>query len=477
MMPGVTAALAAWVARTPRIRRKRALALAKDAMKDIVACMVGGADDPAVKAAARAARGWGPVPAAALVRGVAAHALDYDDNFHPQAGHATAVLAPALFAMAEARGSSGHDVLDAYIVGLEAIACIGRGVNLTHYERGWHSTSTIGAMGAAAACARLLELPATGVTAAISLGFSMAGGSKLQFGTMAKPVHAGLAAMHGVMAADLAAGGITAAAEPLDGFWGFRDLFAGDASPGYAGVAKLIGKPLAIEQFGLKAKVHPGCASAHCAIDAVIALRNESGIRATEVESIDVLVNRMSFDNLMYPKPATEMQARFSMHYCIALALLNGRLGLSDFTPPAIRRPEVRRWLPKITMRHAATDDPLPLGDNGREPARVCLRLKDGRTLKRYVQYAKGVLQAPMSPAELDAKLADCAHGRMTTGSLARLRALLDRFELLPDLRPLLQKTGTDHVFRAEKRGLSLIKSGPGRRRSPSASRAARGRR
>jgi len=462
-MAGITAALSSWVARTPRIRRKAALALAKDAMKDVVACMVGGAGDPAVTAAAHASMGWGAIPAAAFVRGVAAHALDYDDNFHPQAGHATAVLAPAIFALAEARGASGHEVLDAYIVGLEAIACIGRGVNLTHYERGWHSTSTIGAMGAAAACARLLRLPAPGVTAAISLGFSMAGGSKLQFGTMAKPVHAGLAAMHGVMAADLAASGITAAPEPLDGPWGFRDLFAGDGSPGYAGIAAAIGKPLAIEQYGLKAKFHPGCASAHCAIDAVVALRSKHGIRAAEVESVDVLVNRMSHDNLMYPKPATEMQARFSMQYCVALALLHGSLGLRDFTATAIRRPDVRRWLPRITMRHTRPNAPLPLVDNGREPARVTLRLKDGLTLGHYVQFAKGVLQAPMSAAELEAKLADCAHGRLAPASLGKLRALLDRFEDLPDLGALAR--------------LVPATSGPGPRRSPSASRAARGRR
>lgn len=462
-MAGITAALAAWVAGTSRIRRKAALALAKDAMKDIVACMVGGAGDPAVKAAALAARGWGAVPSSALVRGVAAHALDYDDNFHPQAGHATAVLAPALFAVAETRGASGHEVLDAYIVGLEAIACIGRGVNLAHYERGWHSTSTIGAMGAAAACARLLKLPAAQVSAAVSLGFSMAGGSKLQFGTMAKPLHAGLAAMHGVMAADLAASGITASPEPLDSPWGFRDLFAGEDSPGYSGVAQSIGKPLAIEQYGLKAKVHPGCASAHCAIDAVIALRGEHGIQATEVESADVLVNRMSYDNLMYPKPASEMQARFSMQYCIALALLHGRLGLRDFTPDAIHRPEVRRWLPKITMRHTAKNNPLPLDDNGREPAGVTLRLKDGRRLERYVQYARGVLQAPMSAEELDAKLSDCARGKIGAFPLGKLRAALDGFEALPDVRAVTR--------------LVPATSGPGPRRSPSASRAARGRR
>ena len=431
-------------------------------MKDVVACMIAGSRDPAVRAAARAARDWGGLHRAAMVGGVAAHALDYDDNFHPQAGHATAVLAPALFAVAAARGASGSDVLDAYVVGLEVLARIGEGVNLAHYERGWHSTSTIGAMGAAAACARLVRLPPAGVNAAISLGFSMAGGSKLQFGTMAKPVHAGLAALHGVMAAELAASGITANPEPLEGPWGFRDLFAGPASPGYPGIAARIGRPLAIEQYGLKAKVHPGCASAHCAIDAVLALRREFGIDSTEVASVDVLVNRMSYDNLMYPDPGTEMEARFSMQYCIALALLHGRLTLRDFTPAAIRRAEVRRWLPKITMRHTGAGDSLHLADNGREPAKVTLHLKDGRKPARFVQYAKGVLQAPMSPEELDAKLADCARS-LAPAALRKLRSLLDGFERLPDLRALTR--------------LLPVTSAPGPRRSPSASRAARARR
>lgn len=431
-------------------------------MKDVVACMIAGSRDPAVRAAARAARDWGGLHRAAMVGGVAAHALDYDDNFHPQAGHATAVLAPALFAVAAARGASGSDVLDAYVVGLEVLARIGEGVNLAHYERGWHSTSTIGAMGAAAACARLVRLPPAGVNAAISLGFSMAGGSKLQFGTMAKPVHAGLAALHGVMAAELAASGITATPEPLEGPWGFRDLFAGPASPGYAGIAARIGRPLAIEQYGLKAKVHPGCASAHCAIDAVLALRREFGIDSTEVASVDVLVNRMSYDNLMYPDPGTEMEARFSMQYCIALALLHGRLTLRDFTPAAIRRAEVRRWLPAITMRHTGAGDPLQLADNGREPAKVTLHLKDGRKPERFVQYPKGVLQAPMSHEELDAKLADCARS-LAPAALRKLRSLLDGFERLPDLRALAR--------------LLPVTSAPGPRRSPSASRAARARR
>jgi 2-methylcitrate dehydratase PrpD len=429
--------------------------------------MIAGARDEATLRVARAARGWGAgpcsvvgqsavlsAPAAALVNGTAAHALDYDDNFHPMAGHATAVLAPAILAVAEARDASGHGVLDAYIVGLEVQARIGEGVNLVHYERGWHSTSTIGIFGAAAACARLLGLDAQRVGAALSLAFSMAGGSKLQFGTMAKPMHAGLAAQHGVMAADLAASGMRGIAEPLEGRWGFRDLFAGAASPGYG--ARPIGKPLAIEKYGLKAKIHPCCASAHCAIDALLALRTDYGLTAAQVERVDVLVNRMSYDNLMYANPRTELEARFSMHWCIALALLQGRLGLADFTPAALGRKEVRAWLPRIAMRHTRPGKEHPLMDNGREPASVSVLLKDGRRLERYAQHAKGTLQAPASAAELDAKFEDCAPGR------GALRDMLDRFDALGSVRPFMR---------------ALRTSAPPRRRSPSASRAARGHR
>lgn len=464
MGTGITSSLAKWVARAPQMRGKRALALAKAALKDIVGCMIAGARDESTLRVARAARRWGAgrcsvvgqssmlsAPAAALVNGTAAHALDYDDNFHPMAGHATAVLAPAIFAVAEAQRSSGHAALDAYVVGLEVQTRIGEAVNLVHYERGWHSTSTIGTFGAAAACARLLGLDAQGVGAALSLAFSMAGGSKLQFGTMAKPMHAGLAAQHGVMAADLAASGVRGIAEPLEGAWGFRDLFAGASSPGYS--ARPMGRPLAIEQYGLKAKIHPCCASAHCALDALLALRAEHGFSADQVERVDVLVNHMSYDNLMYADPRSGPEARFSMHWCIALALLQGPLTLADFTPAALERRDIRTLLRRIAMRHTSPGNEHPLMDNGREPASVAVVLKDGRRLERYAQHAKGTLQAPATAAELDAKFTDC------TGNRPELLAMLQRFEKLPDMPSFMR---------------ALRKSAPPRRRSPSASRAAR---
>jgi len=442
----ITAALAKWVARTPRIRSKRALMLAKNAFKDIVACMIAGAED---EAALRVSNSG--IPSQALIYGTAAHALDYDDNYHPMAGHATAVVVPAIFSLTESRGASGAAVLDAYIVGLEALAVVGDGVNLVHYEKGWHSTSTLGPFGAAAACARLLALDADGVTAALSLAFSMAGGSKRQFGTMAKPVHAGLAAHHGVMAAMLAASGVRGHAEPLEGHWAFRELFAGAGSAGYRAVK--VGKPLAIERYGLKAKIHPCCASVHTAVDALISLKSEFSVE--DVERIDVLVNRVSYDNLPYANPHTEMEARFSMQWAMALALLQGRLHLADFTPAALKRRDVRALLPRIHMRHTKPGNEHPSLENGREPALTTVHLKNGKKLSRYAQRPKGTLQIPLTAAELDAKFEDCAPGR------AALARMLDRLESVRDIRTLLK----------------LIRPSPRRRRSPSASRAARGRR
>jgi 2-methylcitrate dehydratase PrpD len=464
MSKGLTEKLATWIARTPRIRSKRALALARDAIKDITACMLAGAKDHATLAVMRSAQTWGkgpcsvvgqaaklPAAAAALVNGTAAHALDYDDNFHPMAGHATAVLAPAIFAVAEELGASGHAVLDAYIVGLEAQTVVGEGVNLAHYERGWHSTSTIGVFGTAAACARLRGLDAEGCAAALSLAYSMAAGSKLQFGTMAKPLHSGLAAMHGVMASSLAAAGVRGKAEVLEGEWGFGDLFGAKGQPGYK--SKPIGKPLAIEAYGLKVKIHPCCASVHTAVDAYIELQKAHGFKPSDVAYVDVLVNKVSYDNLPYADPRTELEARFSMQWSIALAMLQGRLGLPDFTPAALKRKDVRAWLPRITMRHTNAGSEHPTADNGREPALVIVQLH-GTRLERYAQHAKGTLQAPLSKAELDAKFEDCAPGRK------EVRQMLDGFEKLKGVRPFLR-----------------LLSAPPRRRPPSASRGAQARR
>ena len=213
-----TRELARWSAETPKLTSGVALARARDGIYDVVACMVAGAGD-AGSARVRATiapygsghatviggRDEASAPWAALANGMAAHALDFDDNYIPAYTHATAVLIPALLAVAEEIDASGEQLVDAYIVGLEMHCAIGRGVNRAHYDRGWHGTSTVGCIGTAAACGRLLGLDADQMTQAISLAVSMASGPKVQFGTMAKPFHAGMGAKNAVLAAHLAA--------------------------------------------------------------------------------------------------------------------------------------------------------------------------------------------------------------------------------------------------------------------------------
>jgi 2-methylcitrate dehydratase PrpD len=136
---------------------------------------------------------------AALANGTAAHALDYDDVLDPSMSHPSAALVPALVALAEATGAGAPAVIDAYLVGFEVTARLGKAMNLEHYRRGWHTTLSLGSPGVAAACGRLLGLDARRMAMALSLSTSMAGGSKRQFGSMAKPLHAGLAAKNGIL--------------------------------------------------------------------------------------------------------------------------------------------------------------------------------------------------------------------------------------------------------------------------------------
>src|SRR5688572_29948517 len=215
-------AYGSWLAETPADWPEAAWQSAHRQFIDVIAVTIPGAVEPVARKVFETVSGWGAGPStaigqgaslaapwAALVNGTAAHALDFDDNFDPAKAHATAVLAPAILALAEQEGASGRDCLDAYIAGLQILGRVGQGVNPAHRNRGWHATATVGAIGAAAACARLLGLPAREAAYTLSIATSMAGGFMSQFRTMTKAMHAGLAAKSGVMAASLARGGVT----------------------------------------------------------------------------------------------------------------------------------------------------------------------------------------------------------------------------------------------------------------------------
>jgi 2-methylcitrate dehydratase PrpD len=433
---GVTRRIASWVADVPAQRTARASAAAMAGMQDAIGCILAGAGEAVPRNVARAASRWGSgearaigsgqrlaAPWAALVNGTAAHVLDYDDTFGPLSGHATAVLVPAVLALGEEVGATGPALLDALVVGLEVLACVGRGVNPRHYRLGWHATSTIGAIGAAACCARLLRLDAMRTANALSLAVSMAGGTRMQLGADAKSVHAGLAAKAGLLAAALAAEGVGGAAEALEGQWRFAEIFAGCAAPAGAMEPPAEDAMLAVQSPGLTVKPWPTCAATHLSLDALLALRAAPGFAAEEVTAIEAALPLTLRRNLTHDDPRTGMQARFSMTYCLATATVQGGLGLADFEGDAIFRPAIRALMPHVTMQGFEELEGCPP-----PPTTVTLRLKDGRVLRETRTVHPGSAARPLTEAEQAAKFRDCAARALPAGqveaALAAIRAL-----------------------------------------------------
>jgi 2-methylcitrate dehydratase PrpD len=445
-----------WIAETPDAWPEAALASAHRQFIDIIAVTIPGAAEPAARSVFATVKDWGAGPAAAigqgarlaapwaaLVNGTAAHALDFDDNFDPAKAHATAVLAPAILALAEQEGASGRFCLDAYIAGLQILGRVGQGVNPAHRNRGWHATATVGAIGAAAACARLLRLDAQRAAYAVSIATSMAGGFMSQFGTMTKPLHAGLAAKSGIVAAGLARSGIDAGLETLDGPTGMNRLMVG---PDYEQLrdtlthvehgqnlrfeTEKVGDPLLILSSGLKLKRFPNCGSAHRAMDGLATLVVAHGFAAGEVAAINVRAPVTHFNNLMYQIPEDPLQAKFSMEYALACILLTGNCTLADFTPEAVRRPALAALYPLI---HRYPVDKA----EGEFPTEIEVVLKDGRRFETAVPMPAGSLAVPFTDAQVWAKFDGCTAG-IAPERAGAIRAALERFPDLQSIAPLM---------------------------------------
>jgi len=440
--------LGRWVSDCGDDHPAEAYAAARAAVIDTVGCMLAGSAEDISARFRTAVHRWGtgacravggiraPAPFAALVNGTAAHALDFDDNDTPAASHPSAVLVPALLAIAEERRLGGRTVLDAYIVALEVMSRIGEAINMGHYTRGWHATATIGSLGAAAGCARLLKLTPAQTAAAISLATSRAAGFKSQFGTMAKPAHAGLAAETGVVTASLAAAGITASDETLDGTWSVLSLLAGRDAAGFDGLAKRLGRPLGILQYGLSMKRYPCCYYIARSLDGALELRKEHELVADDVQSVDITMPARNAAILRFPDPQTVAEARFSVQYCVAAALVHGRVGLGELSEAALRCTDTRALLRRVSLIPYDTD-PASADLSPDEPDTITIRLKSGRTLSRVVPVIRGSAARPFSEDELFQKFQDCAARALDERSAEALAARLRGFEAVADVQEI----------------------------------------
>lgn len=464
-------AYGAWVAEVPAEWPEAAIESARRQFIDVLAVMIPGVSEPAARKALMAVEAWGDGPCtivgssarmappwAALVNGTAAHTLDFDDNFDPAKAHATAVLAPAILTLAEERRMGGAAVLDAYIAGLQILGRVGQGLNPFHRNRGWHATSTVGAIGAAAACARLLKLDREAAAHALSIATSMAGGFMAQFGTMTKPLHAGLAAKAGVMAATLAGTGMEASADALDGPHGMQRLMVGqdhaELRDALAHVehgqtlhfeTRTVGEPLLILEHGFRVKRYPICGSAHRAIDGLLDLREAHGFGAGDIAEIHVHAPASHLANLMYRRPSTVLEAKFSLEYGLASALLDGDCGLDAFTDAAVARPELSTLYERI-HRH-----PVDLPESA-FPTKVAVQLVDGRNKAIEVAMPRGSIAAPFPLETYWRKFDACTAGLLTPAQAARIRDALDHLPDLPDIGDLMRATAADAGSLASRR-------------------------
>jgi len=292
---------------------------------------------------------------------------------------------------------------------------VGQAVNPFHRSRGWHATGTMGAIGAAAGCGRLLRLDAEKAAHAISLSTSLAGGFMSQFGSDTKPIHAGFAASGGVQAALMARAEITAGSDTLEGPTGLRTLMVGpdveELATSMEGKAEHgqtmrfnaedVGNPLHILEHGLKIKRFPNCGSLHRALDGVTALMKEHQVTAERIEKVHIRAPAAHLRNLMHENPQTPAEAKFSLEYSLAAALHSGDVGLGDYEPQAIQRPEVRALMPLVTKAYVEKLE-------SEFPTQVHLHLHDGQHFESHHAMPVGSKAHPMSDAQLWQKLETC---------------------------------------------------------------------
>ena len=368
-------------------------------------------------------------PLAALANGTMGHALDYDDTGAGSQGHPSAPMLPAIFALAEETGASGSEIITAYAVGVEVWSKVSSCMPSLHLK-GWHPTAVFGTLGAAAGAAKLLKLKTDQAAMAVGLAASEAAGLMQNFGTMTKPFHAGNAAQNGVVAAMLAGQGFTSDQDILEGQFGFPAVIYG-GEVDISGIADDLGNPFALAADGINVKKYPTCYRTHAAIDIMLDLVTKYDLKPEQIEKIECLVPYSTTKMLFHTNPGNKLEAKFSMNFVMAAALIDRRVGLDQVTDEKLNDPGIRDILGMAAMQ--AYDGPED------RPVTVTVRLKDGNEYSDSAMNPRGHAESPLSREDLLDKYTDCAKRVLDDGAIERSIALLDQMEKLPDIKELME--------------------------------------
>jgi 2-methylcitrate dehydratase PrpD len=420
--------------------------MARLCLADWLGVAIGAGDEPAGRIVRETVAHWrssgrasvlfggtAAAPFAALANGTLAHCLDFDDTYVKAVTHISAPVWAATLALGEEVGADEGELLAAFIAGFETASRLGSGLGEAVTARGWHSTGVFGRIGAAAASAAILRLDAERALHALGAAATQTGGLTASFGTMAKPFHAGKAAMDGVVAAQLAAAGFAAATELFEPGGGLDTAFVQDGSATISPIAPidLAGWHILDNSF----KPYAACHLTHPAVDAAHALApgasEIAAIKAVRAE-IGALANQITGGKS--GMPATPLEAKFDLKYCVALGLHGHALSAADFREPWQPDPAVGATAQKVAV--------VVSPEMGFAAARLTIDFTDGRRGQAHVPVAKGHPGNPMSWDDMWLKFEALVAPRLglRSGTLFGLVREFGRGGVLGEIRAILAR-------------------------------------
>ena len=369
-------------------------------------CAIGASTHPAMEAALAAMMELSPAPqasilgrgecvdmtSAALLNGISSHTFDFDDTHLKTIIHPAGPVASALVALAEKTGASGREIIDAMVLGIDVSCRIGNMMYPDHYDRGWHITGSTGSIGAAAACARLMKFDLQKTMMAIGIAASQPIGMREQFGTMTKPFHPGAAARAGLTSALMAKHGFTASARALEAPRGYTQTVSSKCD--WNEVTHELGTRFEIsfntyKPFACGIVIHPS-------IDACVQLRNDHGIKAEDVERIELKVHSLVLELTGRKTPKDGLEAKFSVYHSAAAGLIFGEAGEHQYDDAIVNRADVL----DLRSRIIATVDGS-IHEASVDATAIC---KDGRKVHLFVKNAIGSMENPMTDTLLEGK-------------------------------------------------------------------------
>ena len=408
---------------------------AKRSLLNWVGCAVGGSRHPAVDKALAALAPFAASEQctvigrhertdalhAALINGLSAHVLDFDDTHLRTLLHPSVPVASALLALAERQPITGRDFLLAFIVGVEIECRVANAIWFAHNSH-WYITGTAGVFGAAAAASRALGLNEDQATHALGIACAEAAGTREMAGTMTKAFIHGRAAQNGLLAALLAQQGFTSAETSIEGPHGFANVLAPERDL----AAVTAGLGATYELLSNSYKPFACGVVAHPVIDACIRLRNETRLNVADIEAIALRVNPRALELTGIQAPPNGLKSKWSIYHSAAVALVDGAAGEHQYSDTRVNAPEVLALRQKIS---ASADALLP-----EIAARVTVKLNNGATLEKHIDRVVGSAENPMSDSELETKVRSLAHGVLPDAQITALIALTWRIGELADV-------------------------------------------